>query len=237
MLSDSTYFIPGVWYTVTQRIHLNTITGSSANADGINEVWVYDDMIFQQDTMRYVAHDTMLVDGIGFRSFQTAGTTTIESSVYIDNMTVWTPIGDSNFDNGTTHSTSYKMVSPIDITDRTVYYDHYVTTETTVSTSGWPSVTSAAHTEAWLFYAGSGNTMTVDFIGQTGGNDYIFIMDGNDADDPILDWEAGFDSDLSNSFGGDGSVTSTGERLYVYTVNSEDTGFTKFQMTSTINIP
>jgi hypothetical protein len=237
LLDDSTYFIPGVWYCITQRLHLNTISGG-ANPDGIMETWVYDDMIFQIDSLRLTASDTMKIDAIGLRSFQSWPSTTKESTIKFDNLTIWVPTNDANFDNGTAHASSYKMVTPVDITDSEVWYesDHFITTETTFSTEGYPSSTDPGHHEAWLMDAGAGNTMTATFLaGQTGGSDYVFFIDGNDAEDPILDWEPGSDGDLTNSFGGDGAVTSTGRYLYLYTVNSEDIGFTEFQVQTTIN--
>lgn len=230
---DSAYIIPGVWYEFTECITMNSFSAGVGNPDGIEEIYINNDMVFQNDTMTWRGNEFHGIDGLSFRQFQSAPSTTIESSFYSDNHTFWVPTKDANFDAEIKHDPSFQMHSPIELSNRDVYFDHLVTSDGTHSTDGFPTVLPAGATEAWLFEGTTG--VTVSFTGQTGGGDFIFARDGDTTDDALIDLQSGFSADLSTAFGGDGSVSSTGAKLYIYTVNSEDVGFTKFEMTVDID--
>jgi len=225
------YFAPGTWYEITEYLVNNSSDGSS---DGIQEIYVNGDMLFQNDTLRWRQNEFHHFDGLKMTFFQSAPSTTKTSSWTTDNYIVWEPIGDSNYDAGTTHSPSYTIETPITLTNRDHYYDHLGTTDGVYSTPSYPSATPSGHHEAWRF-TGSTNVQ-ITFAGALGGVDYLFVIDGATSDDATAYRIEGYDGDLSDDFDGGGATfTSSGTDVIVYTVNSEDGGWTKIQMTVDID--
>jgi hypothetical protein len=225
------YIAPGTWYEITQYAVINSSDGS---ADGVHEIYINGEMLYQKDTMRWRQNANHHIDGLKFTFFQSAPSTSKTSSWTTDNHTIWKPIGDASFNSGTTHSTNYVMETPITLSNRDYYYDVLGTTDGTYSTPSYPSATPSGYHRAWRF---TGNTnVEITFAGALGGNDYLFVVDGATTDDDLEYVISGYDSDISDEFDGGGATfTSTGTDVIVWTVNSEDAGFTKIQMTVDID--
>ena len=49
----SVYFMNNVWYEVTQRMVMNTFTGGTPNADGLNEVWINGVKVYEEADKTY----------------------------------------------------------------------------------------------------------------------------------------------------------------------------------------
>ena len=224
------YMAPGTWYEITEYLVMNTPDVS----DGIQEIYVNGDMIFQTDTMKWRQNEFHHFDGLRFTFFQSAPSTSKTSSWTTDNFIVWEPTDDAIYDAGTTHATNYIMESPNTLTNRDHYYDHLGTTDGTYSTPSYPSATSPGHHEAWRF---TGTTdVEITFAGALGSSDYLIVIDGSTVDDSYVYVIEGYDADISDEFDGGGATyRSSGTDVIVWTVNSEDTGFTKIQMTVDID--
>jgi hypothetical protein len=220
------HFNPGTWYEITEYLVMNSSDGSS---DGIQEIYIDGNMIFQTDTMRWRQNAYHFFDGLRFTFFQSAPTTSHTSSWTTDNHIVYEPIGDATYDAGTTHDPSYILTSPNTLSDRSHYYDNLITADGAYSTSGYPSVTPSGWHEAWRIESTTGVEIT--FSGQLGGSDWLFVTDGGNSTDDFAYAIAGYDADISDRFDGGGATfTTSSTEVSVWTLNSEDSGFTKFEM-------
>lgn len=225
------YFAPGTWYEITEYLVMNSSDGSS---DGIQEIYINGDMIFQQDTMRWRQNEFHHFDGLRFTFFQSADTTIKNSSWTTDNHVVWEPTGDTIYDAGTTHAVDYIMETPVTLVNRDYYYDHLETTDGTYSTPSYPSNVPKGHHEAWRF---TGNTnVKITFAGTLAGDDFLFVIEGSTTDDPYAYVIEGYQATLADDFDGGGATyTSTGTDVIVYMVVSSGTQYSKVQMTVDID--
>ena len=224
------YLAPGTWYEITIYLVMNSV----GNSDGVFETYVNGTMITQCDTMRYRQNTNYKISGLKYSFFCNPNPPSKTISWTTDNHIIYDPVGDDDYDAGTAHDPGYTLTSPNTLTDRDFYYDHLETTDGTYSTAGWPCATASGWHEAWRF-TGSTN-VEITFAGALGSNDYLFIIDGATTDDDLDYALAGSIADISTSFDGGGATyTSTGTDVIVYTVNSEDTGVTKFSMTVDID--
>ena len=55
---NAVYFMNNTWYDVTQRLVMNTFTGGSPNADGLNEVWINGVKVYEEANKTYFEQET-----------------------------------------------------------------------------------------------------------------------------------------------------------------------------------
>jgi len=231
-LEDSTYFANDTWYNVTQCITINTI----GEADGISETWIDGRMIYQFDWLEFVEDVDLDVNSFRLRNFYSAVAPTHDSYFLFDNLTIWMPVGDTYFDNGTTHPIGATFSTPVSITDKSFGYDHFIDSEITITTLGYGSALDENSDETWLIDAGAGNTVSIDFTaGVSANGDFIFVYNGKDSNSGIIEWVKGSAPDISTSFGGDGVVNSTGRYMFVRIVTGYDNWYAKFTADITFN--
>lgn len=226
------YFSPGTWYEITEYLVINSADGSS---DGIQEIYIDGNMIFQCDTMRWRQNGTNYqFDGLRYTFFFNPDAVANTCSWTTDNHVIWEPYGDADYTAGTKHDPSYIMNTPVSLTDHTLYYDHLETTDGTYSSQNWPSAAPNGHHEAWRF-EGTTN-VAITFSGNLGGTDYLFVVDGGTSLDGIAYAVEGSDGDLSNNFDSGGATfTSTSDVVTVWMTNSGDGASSKVSMSVNID--
>ncbi len=231
---DSIWPNNGTWYNLTERCVLNTFTTGVANADGISEVWIDGRMIYQRDDIMWVhddGEDSIFINGLSIGTWYSGTAPPRDCYVFLDNFTTYMPTDDSII-GSELHAPHSVLPTPVEITDRANFYDHSVTTETTISTAGYPSVLPLSSDETWLVTAGGGETVTFTFsVGQMGGSDVLLFYDGPDSDSEMLYKNEGYDADLSDN----GPVSSTGQELFIRISTDESAGFAKFTGSTTFN--
>jgi hypothetical protein len=227
------HFNNGNWYDVIQRDVMNTFTDGVPNYDGIREVWVDGRLIYKKTDMRFIQDNssTYYIDALNLFSFYGGDdvipyTPNATTYTYIDSITLYRPLNDNTWVPKTAHSNSEVISSPTAITVKTLKYDNFVNTQTTVQNSEFPSTYSACVDETFLIDAGAGNKVRFDVSsGSIGNGDWIIFIDGNETDDSVISATAGYDSDLSNNtYTGSGYAESTDRYLYIM-FKSDKEGF------------
>lgn len=215
------YFKNGCWYNVTQRIVLNTFTGTVANYDGINEVWVDGTMIYQETGQRLIEDSSLKVDILGLLSFYGGSDVTYmpthESNTLIDNIRIYN-YKNHDITGNTPHLTSEILETPDVITDRAVYYDSLRTTTGTLRNANYPNSDDCLD-ETYLIDAGTGKTVSFEVQGGSiGAGDYLFFYDGNQTDSPLINVFIG-STPLSVV-----TLNSTGRYMFVRFSTNQDYG-------------
>lgn len=238
---DSVFYVPGVWYDETVCASMNT----PGNSDSRYEQWTNGDMIVSmptdgsgRDEFGWLQHpDQLKINYVRISAFQSdpedGGSK--DSYYYIDDVTIWTPTGDTYWDNGQLHPSGTSLVSPVAITDHSVYYDTLYDVSSTADTlwsTGYPSDVGAGWTGAYLIDAGAGEQVKATVIaGSIGSTDWMQVYDGNDAEDELLYRFTTSSGDLTDDFdAGGATITSSGRYLYICAGSSESTsGVTAFR--------
>ncbi len=231
---DSIWPNNGTWYNLTQRCVRNTFTVGVANADGISEIWIDGRMIYQRDDIMWVndeGEDSIFINGLSIGAWYSGTAPSRDGYHFFDNFTTYMPTDDSIIGN-VLHAPHSVLPTPVEITDRANFFDHSITTETTLETDGYPSSLPISSDETWLVTAGGGQTATYTITtGQMGGGDILFFYDGPDSDSPMIAKLDGFDSDLSD----DGPWSSTGTQLFIRISTDEGSSFAEFTGSTTFN--
>ncbi len=229
---DPIYFNNGQWYNVTQRLVKNTFTGSTPNADGINEIWVDGRLIYQESNLILLADNTKGIDGMFIGHYYGGSSVEYQPihdvNVFLDNIAVWMPDNDP-ITGHNLHSPSTVITTPYEITNREVYYDQLITSEGTLHNTQYGTSYSPCIDEAYLIDAGAGNTVSYNLGWTIGGGDAIFFYDGNQSDSDLLRLVKGYDNSSNQT------VTSTGRYLFVRFSSNTDGGTTGFTGTITFN--
>jgi hypothetical protein len=217
--TDSIYFNNGTWYNVTQRLKMNTFTGGVANADGIKELWIDGKLFFKETNRKFMVTEssTYKIDDMHIASWYggSAGQgyePMYECYNYFDNFKIWINTEDSTYGTFNTHEYGDILSTPAEITDRTLYCDQEITVEGALSNSEYgDGVYSPCIDEAYIIDAGVGNTVTFTITAEITGGDYIYVLDGNQTDSPIL-WMMG---NIGYNTISNHELTSTGRYLYI----------------------
>ena len=235
-MTDTIWMNNGQWYNITQRVRINTFTGSTANADGINEIWIDGRMMYQETNVKYLGtqNDTLKIDALKMMHFY-GGDNIADYAPkqtcygYMDNFTIWTPVNDPTFGTQTAHDPDVILSTPVPITNKDVYYDALVTTEGTLQNTMYGGQYASCTDEAYLIDAGAGNTVSYNITGGLlGGGDYLFFYDGNQSDSPLIDVRSGYTSNIN------GTRTSTGRYMFVRFSSDQD-GATTGGFTGTVS--
>jgi len=242
---DSTFYIPGVWYSETVCAAMNSV-GDATNSR--YEQWTNGDMIVSMptavsgdDEFGFLEHPDQLKINYtligGFQSKPDQGHNgSKDSYYYIDDVTIWTPKNDAYWDSGQLHPSGTKITSPTAIDDLTVYWDTLINltgTPDTIYSTDYSSDVGAGWTGAWLVDAGDGNTVTATALSTSsiGEDDWMQVYDSNDANGDLLYWILGNDFNLLDSFdGGGATIESSGRYLYICAGSCEkEIGTTAFR--------
>ncbi len=222
---DTIYFNNGTWYNITERIVLNTFTDHIANPDGIFEVWVDGRMIFKETNLIQVSKESDNIKANGFEISNYFGGSGFEYIPqtecygYIDNINIYIPTNDPTLGTYNTHEPEIHLITPSEITDRSVFYDKLINTPGTLSNSEYGSTYSSCRDEAYLIDAGSGNTVDFTLTNYVIGNhDYLFFYDGNTSDAKLIYMIQG---DKSGFFE---KISSSGRFLFVRFSSNTDEG-------------
>jgi hypothetical protein len=235
-MTDTIWMNNGQWYNITQRVRINTFTGGTANADGINEIWIDGRMMYQETNIKYLGtqNDTLKIDHVKVMNFY-GGDNVADYAPkqtcygYMDNFTIWTPVNDPTFGTQTAHDPDVILSTPVPITNKDVYYDALVTTEGTLQNTMYGGQYASCTDEAYLIDAGAGNTVSYNITGGLlGGGDYLFFYDGNQSDSPLIDVRSGYTSNIN------GNRTSTGRYMFVRFSSDQD-GATTGGFTGTVS--
>jgi hypothetical protein len=221
------YFIPGNWYNVTQRIVRNTFTEGDANSDGIHEVWVDGELIYQKNQHKFVVDSSMRINGLFFAFWyggSGASYTPLSDCYYLmDNAVAWLPTNDS-VSGSELHHAAGVLPHPDPITNKDIVYDHLITSGNFQSTN-YGSV-GACTNEIWLIDAGVGNIASVNITaGGVGGGDYLFFYDGKTTDSDIIELIQTYDTSIT------GVRTASGRYMTILYITDRDGGFTGIQGT------
>jgi hypothetical protein len=220
---DSVYMANGTWYNITQRLVLNTFTNGVANADGIKEVWINGSLVIRETNLKLMEdqRDDMKIDVFRLSNFY-GGAESIyipktESYTYIDNIKVYTPVGDATYGKQIRHSGN-KIRTPDEITDKSFYYDRKITQPGLLSNREYGNTYSSCIDEAYLIDAGENKIVNFKASWDLGAGDYLFVYDGNTTDSKMIKMVLGR--------AGNQILKSTGRYMFIRFSSDTDPGKT-----------
>lgn len=228
--STSFTFHPGNWYNVTQRLVYNTFTGSTANYDGIYEVWVDGVMIYQESGLRiHIDSDPAMAEiGLNLSHFYGGDNNdtwwpTTNCHALIDNISFYKPNNDATWDAtgaDRLHDPADILVTPDVITSKDFYTTSTITSAAADLESANYSSNSDNHTnEMILITAGVGERVRVEATnGTQGGGEGLFFLDGNTTEADLIGVKLNYDGDYTDTDfgqGTNGKIESSGRHLMV----------------------
>src|SRR3989344_8397716 len=109
------YFEENVWYTVTQRVVVNSFTGATGNANGINEIWINGRLVHQENYIRAIEQigASNGIDGFNVAAFTTGTIPSQTTYINIDNVVLWINPSDPTYGTRNLHSGSATLSIPI----------------------------------------------------------------------------------------------------------------------------
>ncbi len=181
---DSVYMVPGVWYSLTMRVHLNDYDGTNGVWEaGINGGWKN-----QLLNMQYIEDYGYGNDVIAIKHWTggwgSANRSDRDWHTYLSDITIWKPFNDDVFGTYALHDSGEPFDHPYEITDRDFYYESIISTEVTLTNDDWGSPYGSSTNEYHLLDAGAGNQVQIvmNSGGSLGSGDYLFVYDGNTSD-------------------------------------------------------
>jgi lysophospholipase L1-like esterase len=106
--------VPGTWYTLTQRVVLNSFTNGVPNYDGINEIWVDGHLLFQESALKIVSREDRYIDGLAVVAYSNTCPAT-QGDVRMDNFITWINTNDTTYGKRMLHNPYAILNTPTNV--------------------------------------------------------------------------------------------------------------------------
>ena len=214
---DTDFLTYGSWHKVDIRIKMNTWTAGVANWDGVYEVALDNNIVYQANGMRLHTIDSPinLIQSIWIATFQNYRVTET-FYVYFDEFICYIPLNDAYLGQNVVHPTMWD--SPLVVPTDDLYSDSTITLAsedvTMVSSSGWENY-------RWIIDAGVGNKVTLSWnSGDVPSGAYVITYEGKKAGGDIIHKYEGNINPMSTQV----NSVSAGRYMYIYLVSGSGGG-------------